>query len=93
MKIRSCENGPNMVETDEPLGALSGGLEKPLRIPIYLCRCGQSKNKPSCDGSHLSARFEAAGTRVLNEEGVRKRPARAGPAFARRGTGRLRLFT
>ncbi|MCJ7555655.1 MAG: CDGSH iron-sulfur domain-containing protein [Gammaproteobacteria bacterium] len=25
----------------------------------YLCRCGQSKNKPYCDGNHKSAGFQA----------------------------------
>lgn len=26
---------------------------------LALCRCGQSRNKPYCDNSHLEARFRA----------------------------------
>ena len=60
VKIKTLKNGPLSIE-----GALSlvdhkgnahpsGGDDK-----IYLCRCGQSKNKPFCDGSHADAGFQA----------------------------------
>lgn len=27
--------------------------------PVALCRCGHSKNKPYCDGSHKAAGFKS----------------------------------
>jgi CDGSH-type Zn-finger protein len=59
MKIKSLLNGPNMLETDENLTLTTESGEKPLKSPCYLCRCGHSKNKPLCDGSHLAVKFEA----------------------------------
>ncbi|HSG31028.1 MAG TPA: CDGSH iron-sulfur domain-containing protein [Thermodesulfobacteriota bacterium] len=33
------------------------GLEPPTKDHYGLCRCGASKNKPYCDGSHSEAGF------------------------------------
>ena len=27
--------------------------------PVFLCRCGQSSNKPYCDGSHKASGFSS----------------------------------
>jgi CDGSH-type Zn-finger protein/uncharacterized Fe-S cluster protein YjdI len=35
--------------------------EQPPLYRATLCRCGQSKNKPFCDNSHIEAGFEATG--------------------------------
>jgi CDGSH-type Zn-finger protein len=32
------------------------------RDPIALCRCGKSKRKPFCDGTHKLVQFRARGT-------------------------------
>jgi len=29
-------------------------------LPVYICGCGLSKNKPFCDGTHRRTRDEAA---------------------------------
>lgn len=44
--------------------ALRGALRlrgEPLGMRLTLCRCGASKNKPFCDGSHHDAGFTATG--------------------------------
>ena len=60
--IRTRENGPLLVQ-----GAVKimDHLGNEFTIPpgkdvIALCRCGQSKNKPFCDGSHRNCGFVAA---------------------------------
>jgi CDGSH-type Zn-finger protein len=60
--IRCRENGPLVIEgavkvTDHQGKAfpLPAGKEK-----VALCRCGQSKTKPFCDGSHRQCGFQAA---------------------------------
>ncbi len=34
----------------------------PIEGPFALCRCGESRNKPFCDGSHENSRFDGAET-------------------------------
>jgi CDGSH-type Zn-finger protein/uncharacterized Fe-S cluster protein YjdI len=61
-------NGPVNVQP-QPNGSLmvTGNLEivsgtgrtTDKVTKVWLCRCGQSKNKPYCDGSHKAAGFEA----------------------------------
>jgi CDGSH-type Zn-finger protein len=60
--IRCRENGPLLV-----LGAVRvvDHLGNEFVIPpgkefVALCRCGQSRNRPFCDGSHRTCGFAAA---------------------------------
>jgi CDGSH-type Zn-finger protein len=49
-------DGPYRVEGGVPLEASDGTLYEPK--PAYsLCRCGQSANKPYCDGTHKECGF------------------------------------
>jgi CDGSH-type Zn-finger protein/uncharacterized Fe-S cluster protein YjdI len=52
--IRVRENGPYAVHAAIEL---PGGAE----LRATLCRCGQSRRKPYCDGSHTAAGFAATG--------------------------------
>jgi CDGSH-type Zn-finger protein len=59
--IRIRDNGPLLVEGPFSLVDAEGKpLELPAGKPAYaLCRCGASKNKPFCDGTHKECGFES----------------------------------
>lgn len=60
LEIIPCENGP--IEARGPLEITSGTGHRLHRgTRAFLCRCGASKNKPFCDGSHKEAGFAAPG--------------------------------
>jgi CDGSH-type Zn-finger protein len=56
------DNGPLLVQGPiTVLDAAGNAFKIPADKPaVALCRCGQSKNKPFCDGSHKSCSFMAA---------------------------------
>ncbi len=56
LRIDAIRNGPLVVTGNLELCAGTGRVI--LRtVATQLCRCGQSKNKPLCDGSHVGAGF------------------------------------
>lgn len=62
---------PTIAVIEDPAAGVSGGLwlrggipvssedgsSYPVRNRMVLCRCGQSSNKPFCDGAHMAADF------------------------------------
>jgi CDGSH iron-sulfur domain-containing protein 3 len=61
--IRALKNGPYEVEGGAKLFDHQGKEYQEDQLPpLYLCRCGQSKNKPFCDGSHTETNFKAEET-------------------------------
>lgn len=52
------KNGPYMVQGPLQLVDAEGNKVELKDDPIFLCRCGNSSNKPFCDGSHQSNGFE-----------------------------------
>lgn len=56
-QISPTRNGPLWVTGGIPV-TRSDGRPLETRNRVTLCRCGQSGNKPLCDGSHYDAGFE-----------------------------------
>ena len=61
MIITPYRDGPLLVPGPVQLMAPSGVAVSPDRDPIALCRCGKSKRKPFCDGTHKLVGFRARG--------------------------------
>jgi len=78
-KISIAKDGPYLVSGNIPLAKEiavareSGELETwekgekyPAQESYALCRCGKSRNKPFCDGSHITSKFK--GTETANRK-------------------------
>lgn len=55
VEIKCAENGPEMVNVDGVVFAA-------------LCRCGGSKSKPYCDGTHAKIGFKAEAKDIVVTE-------------------------
>ena len=75
VKVVVTRNGPYLVTGGAPLSeqtifaggngdseAWREGERFPQQDSYALCRCGHSKNKPYCDGSHAQAKFDGTET-------------------------------
>ncbi len=52
VRIRLREAGPYVVEGEVEIVDWNGTVCTTTRRPVALCRCGASRTKPFCDGSH-----------------------------------------
>jgi CDGSH-type Zn-finger protein len=60
-KITIRNNGPVRIEGDFEIVDQDGRpFDLSGRTAISLCRCGQSSNKPFCDGTHKECGFDSA---------------------------------
>jgi uncharacterized Fe-S cluster protein YjdI len=55
-KVEVLPNGPLLVYGNITIKDRMGNEVQKSKVTAF-CRCGQSKNKPYCDGSHVPARF------------------------------------
>lgn len=60
VKIRLKPNGSIRVTGTVDIVDADGNVLE-TKTDFSLCRCGHSKDKPWCDGSHKEAGFQAAG--------------------------------
>lgn len=60
-RITVLSDGPLEVRGTATVTRLADETKLEAADPAYLCRCGQSANKPFCDGAHKKAGFRDAG--------------------------------
>lgn len=58
-RITPYKDGPLLVRGPFELVDQDGNAIETKRGTIALCRCGRSKIKPFCDGTHKGTRFKA----------------------------------
>ena len=59
-EITPTENGPYQVTNLEKIEGFYGAATHETGASVRFCRCGGSKNKPFCDGTHRTNGFSGA---------------------------------
>jgi CDGSH-type Zn-finger protein len=59
VNITASKNGPLLVQGSVCIKGSDGEVIKEADGNVALCRCGQSGNKPFCDGTHGKVGFES----------------------------------
>jgi len=62
-RITPYEDGPLLVRGSFELMDQNGEPIESRRRTVALCRCGKSRIKPFCDGTHKATRFKAGSGR------------------------------
>ena len=66
-RITPYKDGPLLVRGPFDLVDQNGDPIEVTRKTIALCRCGKSKIKPFCDGTHKTTRFTAESGRLPDD--------------------------
>jgi CDGSH-type Zn-finger protein len=61
LRVTPYRDGPLIVRGAARIVAADGSELTPRRDPIALCRCGKSRLRPFCDGTHKLIGFRAPG--------------------------------
>jgi CDGSH-type Zn-finger protein len=60
-RVTMYPNGPLLIRGDFEITDLDGNVVDARRETVALCRCGASRTKPFCDGTHKLIGFRAPG--------------------------------
>jgi CDGSH-type Zn-finger protein len=66
--ITPYRDGPLLVRGPVRLVDMHGQPIEHDRDPIALCRCGKSRIRPFCDGTHKLIRFRASSARERDDD-------------------------